>query len=231
MMKPGSPLEHPILVLNTTLTGVGVGLFFSRAARNPAYSRFSFETYGSSEYLAVAVREVLSESGIHFSGLGGLVVAHGPGSFTGIKIGLAFCQGLLCGSEFDIPHCGVSSMEGYCLGVNRAPVILPVTRTNGFLFNGEDHTAFRIGDGGIESILEKTGRENADLHLMADWPEFSSWAQGRGFLLYEESFEKVARKSLHGIYLLGIEKIEQGSFNDRLEPQYLKKPACEEAGP
>ena len=121
-------------------------------------------------------------------------------------------------------------MEGYCLGVDRAPVILPVTRTNGFLFDGEDHTAFRIGDGRIERILDRTGRENASLHLMAEWPQFSNWAQEQGFGFCKESFEKVARKSLHGIYLLGMEKIEEGSANDRLEPQYLKKPACEEAG-
>lgn len=42
-----------------------------------------------------AIEEVLRVAGVGFADLGGLIVADGPGSFTGLRIGLATAKGIL----------------------------------------------------------------------------------------------------------------------------------------
>ncbi|UOO36829.1 tRNA (adenosine(37)-N6)-threonylcarbamoyltransferase complex dimerization subunit type 1 TsaB [Oscillospiraceae bacterium CM] len=51
---------------------------------------------------------LLSDTGIGFDALDGIAVAQGPGSFTGVRIGVAAAVGLALGS--DLPVCGVSTL-------------------------------------------------------------------------------------------------------------------------
>lgn len=76
-----------------------------------------------SDYLMEYVHELLAESGISLSDLDGLVVVSGPGSFTGLRVGLATVQGLaqaLC-----LPIYPVSSLQvvAYANGPSELPVM------------------------------------------------------------------------------------------------------------
>lgn len=72
------------------------------AARSEAMAR------GHQERLAPLVREVMQEAGIGFSDLELVGVTVGPGSFTGLRVGLAFAKGL--GGALDIPVAGVGAL-------------------------------------------------------------------------------------------------------------------------
>jgi len=48
----------------------------------------------SSERLVPAVRRLMEERGWRLSELGAIVVVHGPGSFTGVRVGLSAAKGL-----------------------------------------------------------------------------------------------------------------------------------------
>ena len=58
-------------------------------------------------------REILTEHGIEVQNLEGVIVNHGPGSFTGIRIGIAFALGLV--TPFNIPLFGISTLEACVL--------------------------------------------------------------------------------------------------------------------
>jgi tRNA threonylcarbamoyladenosine biosynthesis protein TsaB len=66
-------------------------------------------TQGHDARLAPVVEEVMREAGAAFADLDRIAVVVGPGSFTGVRVGVAFARGLAL--AVDIPAVGVSSLE------------------------------------------------------------------------------------------------------------------------
>ncbi len=59
--------------------------------------------------LVRTVREVLDEAGVGMSDVGGFLVGRGPGSFTGVRIGISTAKGLACGAN--VPLMGASTLD------------------------------------------------------------------------------------------------------------------------
>ena len=64
---------------------------------------------GHQERLAPLVAEVMAQAGLAFDRLDRVGVTVGPGSFTGLRVGLAFAKGL--GQALSIPVIGVGALE------------------------------------------------------------------------------------------------------------------------
>lgn len=62
--------------------------------------------------MACNVEKMLKENKLKFGEIGLLGVCTGPGSFTGVRAGLAFARGLALGSP-DLKLTGVSAFEVY----------------------------------------------------------------------------------------------------------------------
>jgi tRNA threonylcarbamoyladenosine biosynthesis protein TsaB len=71
-------------------------------------------TRGHQERIGMIAREVAAEAGIAFSDLTRIGVTVGPGSFTGLRVGLAFAKGLA--TALSIPCVGVSTLEALAFG-------------------------------------------------------------------------------------------------------------------
>jgi tRNA threonylcarbamoyladenosine biosynthesis protein TsaB len=66
-------------------------------------------TRGHQERLAPLVQQVMTEAGLEFAQLARIGVTVGPGSFTGLRVGLAFAKGL--GLALSRPCIGVGTLE------------------------------------------------------------------------------------------------------------------------
>lgn len=78
---------------------------------------------GHQERLATMVRELMSEAGVGFADLDRIACTVGPGSFTGLRVGVAFAKGLA--SALGVPCVGVGTLEALAgdeLGVVAAAV-------------------------------------------------------------------------------------------------------------
>ena len=64
---------------------------------------------GHQERLSDLGGETLAEAGLSFGDLHRVAVTVGPGSFTGLRVGLAFAKGL--GSALDLPVVGIGTLE------------------------------------------------------------------------------------------------------------------------
>ena len=78
---------------------------------------------GHDARLAPVVERLMREAGVAFADLDRVAIVVGPGSFTGVRVGVAFARGLSL--SLDIPAVGVTSLEaidgvppqGYVLGL------------------------------------------------------------------------------------------------------------------
>ena len=68
-----------------------------------------------SQTLMVMARDLLKTAGKEASDVQAVAVAEGPGSFTGVRIGVAAAKGFAWGGE--LPCCGVSTLEAMALGL------------------------------------------------------------------------------------------------------------------
>ena len=68
-----------------------------------------------SQTIMVMAEDLLKQCGKTVADLSGIGVANGPGSFTGIRIGVAAAKGFAWGAE--LPCCGVSTLEAMAVGL------------------------------------------------------------------------------------------------------------------
>ena len=94
------------------------------------------------------VREVLIEADVGLEDLAGLAVSLGPGSFTGLRVGLGIAKGLCVGAG--LPLAGVPTLD--CLArpmAGRGGIIVPARDAR----RGEVYCSlYRAGRGGLERL-------------------------------------------------------------------------------
>lgn len=129
--------------------------------------------------LVAAVAELLAHAGVELKSLGAIVAVNGPGSFTGVRVGLSAVKGLAEAAQ--IPVVAVSRLEvlawkagvdSAALDAHRHEVFLRLGVTGGkareLLAGAEELAALRLVGGQIALCDEA-----ATALLSASWPAVS----------------------------------------------------------
>ena len=95
-----------VLAFDTAMGGVSVGL---NAASGHVVSRMVETTRGQATILVPMVKEVLDEAQLTFKDIDLIVSSIGPGSFTGLRIGLATARSLSL--ALDVPVVGLNTLD------------------------------------------------------------------------------------------------------------------------
>ena len=108
-----------LLGIDTSTKLIGVALYDG----SKVLGEYTWETRDHHTVeLAPAIETALKKSGLEISELGAVGVATGPGSFTGLRIGMAFAKGLVKASK--LPLIGVPTLDGlaFAQGIQRIPI-------------------------------------------------------------------------------------------------------------
>lgn len=182
--------EPYLFALNCTFKGIALGIYrlptkAGSGTPEPVATVFAAQSHSAALRLPELSTELLTKAGLGWNELAGIAVAHGPGSFTGIKIGLSFVQGLAAGGPlpvlgFDPLAClgrfgsAANRCHSWLLPQNR-PWLLPQNRRKGYLYplKGEPKTVW----------LPPSPTERQELWLAplgaatADDPRRTAWPQ------------------------------------------------------
>ncbi|HEX7145558.1 MAG TPA: tRNA (adenosine(37)-N6)-threonylcarbamoyltransferase complex dimerization subunit type 1 TsaB [Gaiellaceae bacterium] len=105
------------------------------------------EVLGERTSRAVTVLEdidaLLRQAGAHTRELDGIAVGIGPGSFTGIRIGLATARGLAL--ALGVPVAGVSTLDALAAGAPLALPVIDARRGEVFVLQGEPRVLVPAG--------------------------------------------------------------------------------------
>lgn len=104
-------MERVVLGIDTATREASIALAGPATA---AVKRLPEGAWQARELLS-AIEILLREAGLAKGDIGGIGVAAGPGSFTGVRIGLATAKGL--GFALDIPVEGISTLEAMARAV------------------------------------------------------------------------------------------------------------------
>lgn len=95
----GEAADRPWLAIDTATDTASIGILCNDALLSEEYwttrRRHTVQ-------LAPRVSRMLEEHGLYPGDLGGIAVAVGPGSYTGLRIGLSLAKGLALGADLDV---------------------------------------------------------------------------------------------------------------------------------
>jgi tRNA threonylcarbamoyladenosine biosynthesis protein TsaB len=116
------------------------------------------------------VDALLRQGGAHADEIDALAVGIGPGSFTGVRVGLSTARGLAL--ALDVPVAGVSTLDALAAGAPGAVPVIDARRREIFVANGEPRAlapseldlapgTLCVGNGAVRyrAILEAAGAE------------------------------------------------------------------------
>lgn len=113
-----------------------------------AYTQVQMER-GQAEQLFPLIDETFKKADLDISKIDGVAVTVGPGSFTGIRIGLAAAKGL--GMALDIPVMGVTCFEMWQYGIKEPVKVVLDTRRGDFYVQSFD----KCGRGDLPKVLSR----------------------------------------------------------------------------
>jgi len=157
----------------------------------------SFESDGNrrhAELIAPEIKNLMEKTGLKFSDLNGLCVNLGPGSFTGLRVGLSIAKGIAFGSNLKLY--GYTNFEELLLqailknNVNGKCAVLIPSRKNEFYFG-----AFQVKE---KNFLQ------LDVFELMSYDEFKTHFHHFDYLIIDQKIEDKFSDLSKEIHLISL---------------------------
>ena len=217
-----------ILAFETSAKAASVALLDEQKLLGESYQNTGLT---HSQTLMVMAEDLLKQCGKTVSDITALAVAEGPGSFTGVRIGVAAAKGFAWGGE--LPCYGVSTLEamaeslgawqGYvcpCMDARRSQVYNALFYVNhGVLERRSEDRAIALAD-----LAEELKNLDAPIFLVGDGAKlcYNTLKETVPGLVLPPEHRQHQRAV--GVALLAAKKIAAGQSGDgnALTPNYLR---------
>lgn len=215
----------PVFILNIETSTTNCSVSIGKEGRLLAIREENHKHYSHSEQLHLFIEEVVREAGIGFEELDAIAVGKGPGSYTGLRIGVSTAKGLCFSLDKPLisvltlailaKQAKVSANEYIVpmLDARRMEVYSAVFDSKGTQIR---ETQAEILDENSFSEYLKAGK----VHFLGNGAEkFKSLVSSPNAVFIEDKFP-----SSREMISFSEEKFEQGNFEDvaYFEPFYLK---------
>lgn len=198
------------------------------------YTQNSGQTH--SRTLMQMARDMLENCGLSARELDAVAVAAGPGSFTGVRIGMACAKGLAWGRE--LPLYSVSTLEAMARGVAYAPGLYCACmdarkeQIYNAVFCCSDGTLTRRTEDraiAIEALAQELAGQAEPVYLVGDGAKLVYDMLRESGLTLRLLPEQLRQQRAAGVALCAMEKLLAGEAADEAGagPNYLRQAQAE----
>ncbi len=211
------------LILNLETATKNCSVALAKDGKTIACKEIAAQNFSHAEKLHVFIAEILSENNIQFSDLNAIAVSQGPGSYTGLRIGVSSAKGLCY--ALNIPLIAIDTLQLLAKQITiENGIILPMIdarRMEVFsAFYDKNHIQIRTTQ--AEIIDESSYQEiSGTIHLVGDGIEkFKNTLTDEKFIFHSD----VVFPSAKEMSELSFDKFKKNDFVDvaYFEPFYLK---------
>jgi tRNA A37 threonylcarbamoyladenosine modification protein TsaB len=220
------------LIIDTTLCGASVALVSGEGQDEKIWTGFQTERGDSDSAICRFIDEGLEQLGKKSSEIDSIIVSHGPGSFTGIKVGLAWAYGFQAARKESL-LVGLSSLAEGLFALQRKAskklvVLVPISRREAFLcWEGKNkEVVFSSITLHSDEDLKQIGK--ASFYLISVDSKTKQWVETFSSEVHEMEMSEFTKLAMTAM----VEKVRTLDFTKlrsrMVSPQYLKKTTVEE---
>ena len=210
-----------ILNLETATKNCSVSI--SQNGQTILFKEMAEAGYSHAEKLHVFIEECLKESNITFKDLSAIAVSQGPGSYTGLRIGVSAAKGLCF--ALDLPLIAVDTLQVLAskLSITEG-VIIPMIDARRMevysaIFNSKSE---KIREVQAEILNENSFEEISEtIHFVGDCAEKAKTVLTKSNFIFHE---EIIYPSANEMSELSYKKFQENKLEDvaYFEPYYLK---------
>ncbi|MFK7825684.1 MAG: hypothetical protein AB8G05_16145 [Oligoflexales bacterium] len=228
------------LLIDTSMLGVSLAICDFGAGKELKWKYSHPQQYGSAVMLSQLYQQGLKETGLHSRDISKLLVSNGPGSFTGIKIGLSWAYGLgIANPEIEWQAVSSLAATAYHLserdGKNQPLIVfLPSTKTHGYMacmepLSGKVKTSLvqaEHDEGPYGSLLKLS--TSARIYWAGQWDKMQAYLSTQGIEQVSLTPSQLLEAGVYGMLKLAINNQINAWSKQFPTPNYLRKSTAEE---
>lgn len=212
-----------IFILNIETATKNCSVSISQDGKTILCKEMAEEGYSHAEKLHVFIEECIKESNITFKDLSAIAVSQGPGSYTGLRIGVSAAKGLCY--ALGLPLISVDTLQVLAskLAISEGLIIPMIDARRMEVYSAIYNSKFqKIREVQAEIITENSYKEILEpIHFVGDCAEKAKTVlTNSNFIFHEE----IIYPSANQISELSFKKFQECIFEDvaYFEPYYLK---------
>ncbi|MBP6038749.1 MAG: tRNA (adenosine(37)-N6)-threonylcarbamoyltransferase complex dimerization subunit type 1 TsaB [Flavobacterium sp.] len=211
------------IILNIETATKNCSVTLAKEGKTIICKELATENFSHAEKLHVFIEQILVESNVQFSELNAIAVSQGPGSYTGLRIGVSSAKGF--SYALNIPLIAVDTLQLLAKQINiDKGIILPMIDARRMeVFSAMYDSNYNQIRATQAEIIDKSSYQEISetIHLVGDGiGKFTNTLTNEKFVFHNE----VVYPSAKEMSALSFEKFQNSDFVDvaYFEPFYLK---------